>query len=533
MPMRFSSLKFQLFAGATFLLVAFFGLYLLDVIWFHRIQMTSMVQDRAVAISDFIKSSTHYSMLENRKDDVYETMRSMARSPGIAGLRLYNKRGQITFSSDTSEMGRMVDLQAEACVDCHAAGRALEAIPSGNSIRIYESSGERVLGLISTIRNEESCSSEGCHTSPAEKTVLGVLDVRMSLAGLDAEIMRAQTIAVFAAATAMVFLFFMIRWFLRRTVLQPLDALMEGTREVAEGNLDHTVLVAARHELGLLARSFNEMVESVRVAQEHDRKWSETLEQRVKEKTDELTSIHQRILHVEKMTSLGRLSATVAHELNNPLAGILTYTKLLRRSLESQRAQLKDPAELLEYADIVIRETGRSGDIVKNLLLFSKKESGEFAFESPGEIVRRAYLLVRHHFDIRELRFVDQPVGDDVQLLCDAQQIQQALVALFVNAGDAMTGGGTLTVTYGADADTGGVQISVADTGSGIDPQHLPKIFEPFFTTKEGGQGVGLGLSVVYGIVERHGGTIAVESEPGKGTTFVITFPPPRRESGA
>ncbi|MCU0452943.1 MAG: HAMP domain-containing histidine kinase [Bacteroidetes bacterium] len=531
--MRFSSLRYQLFGGAAFLLLAFFGLYLLDAVWFHRIQMTSMVQDRAVGISDFIKSSTHYSMLQNRKDDVYQTMRSIARSPGIAGLRLYNKRGEVTFSSDSSEMGKMVDLQAEACIDCHAADRPLEAIPSGNSLRIYESSGERVLGLISTIRNEQSCSAEGCHTSPAEKTVLGVLDVRMSLARLDAEIARIQMIAVLTAAATLVLLFFVIRWFLRRTVLQPLDALMEGTVQVGDGNLDHAVVVSAKHELGRLARSFNEMVESVRVAQEHDRKWSETLEQRVKEKTDELKAIHQRILHVEKMTSLGRLSATVAHELNNPLAGILTYTKLLRRMLEAQRANLKDPVELLEYADIVIRETGRSGDIVKNLLLFSKKESGEFAFESLGEIVQRAYLLVRHHFDIRDVKFVDEPVGDEVQLLCDAQQIQQALVALFVNAGDAMPGGGALTVTYGADADTGGVRLTISDTGSGIDPEHLPKIFEPFFTTKEGGAGVGLGLSVVYGIVERHGGTIAVESAPGKGTTFILNFPPPRRESGA
>jgi two-component system NtrC family sensor kinase len=530
---RFSSLKIQLFAGAAFLLAVFFGLYLLDAVWFHRIQMTSMVEDRAVAISDFIKSSTHYSMLQNRKDDVYETMRSIARSSGIAGLRLYNKRGEITFSSDTSEMGCMVDLQAEACVDCHAADRPLEAIPSGNSIRIYESTGGRVLGLISTIRNEQSCSADGCHTSPVEKTVLGVLDVRMSLARLDAEIERVQTTAVVIAAVALALLFFVIRWFLGRTVLEPLDALMEGTKQVADGNLEHTVVVKATHELGRLARSFNEMVESVRVAQEHDRKWSETLERRVKEKTEELTAIHQRILHVEKMTSLGRLSATVAHELNNPLAGILTYTKLLRRALEAQRANLKDPEELLDYADIVIRETGRSGDIVKNLLLFSKKESGEFAFESLGEIVRRAYLLVRHHFEIREVSFFDEPVGDEVQLLCDAQQIQQALVALFVNAADAMPGGGKLTVTYGADADTGGIRLTISDTGNGIAPEHLPKIFEPFFTTKEGGAGVGLGLSVVYGIVERHGGTIAVESEPGKGTTFVIVFPPPLRDGGA
>ncbi len=492
--------------------------------------MTTMVRDRAVGIADFIKSSTHYSMLQNRKDDVYQTMRSIARSPGIAGLRLYNKRGEITFSSDTSEQATMVDLQAEACVDCHAADEPLHSLPTGNRIRIYEVGQGRIMGLISTIRNEESCSAEGCHTSPAEKTVLGVLDVRMTLTGLDAEISRVQTIAVAAAASALVFLFLLIRWFLRRTVLQPLDALMEGTRQVASGNLDHQVLVTARHELGELARSFNAMTDSVRAAQEHDRKWSETLAQRVQEKTDELTAIHNRILHVEKMASLGRLSATVAHELNNPLAGILTYTKLLRRQLQAERDRLQNPEELLEDADIIIRETNRSGEIVKNLLLFSKKESGEFAFESLGEIVRRAYLLVRHHLEIRELRFEERSPDGDVQILCDAQQIQQALVAMFVNGADAMHEGGTLAVEYGLDTASGGARLSVSDTGVGIAPEHLTKIFEPFFTTREEGQGTGLGLSVVYGIVERHHGTIAVDSQPDKGTTFTIVFAPPKGE---
>lgn len=524
---RFSSLKFRLAAGSILILLTLFGVYSLFTVWNHDRLVMTQVRQEADRISEFIKLSTHHSMLENRKEEVYRTMRMIGGQEGVEGLRIYNKKGVITFSTDSTEQGTSVDLQAEACVACHAHGEPLSSLPTSNRIRLYESASRRVLGLINPIKNQPSCAADGCHASPAEQTVLGVLDVRMSLARIDEDrsLTRAQTIFVTVIMAAIVALLSL--WFFRRTIFRPVDALAEGTRQLSGGNLDYRVRVQTNDELGALAGSFNRMTGSIQAAQQEIRDWSETLERRVQQKTEELTAIHDRIAHVEKMSSLGRLSATVAHELNNPLEGILTYAKLLKRQFMRNETFAGQSGEWKDELDVIVRETNRCGDIVKNLLLFSKKESGEFVYESVGEIVDRAYRLMKHHLEMRDIQYALSIPDPAPHILCDPQQIQQALVAMIVNAADAMNGGGTLTVETRELTGHAGVELVLRDTGYGIEKEHLEHIFEPFYTTKEGGTGVGLGLSVVYGIIQRHDATIKVDSTPGKGTVFTITFPSP------
>ncbi|MEX0736084.1 MAG: HAMP domain-containing sensor histidine kinase, partial [Bacteroidota bacterium] len=181
--------------------------------------------------------------------------------------------------------------------------------------------------------------------------------------------------------------------------------------------------------------------------------------------------------------------------------------------------------EMLNDLDLIASEAARCGTIVKSLLLFSKKQVGELSVTPVGTIVDKAGQIMRHHFEISNVRFQVNLPPDEVSLLCDENQIQQALVALFVNAVEAMQGGGTLTVDVQKPDDKGTLRINVTDTGIGIPEGDLQTVFEPFFSTKREGVGVGLGLSVVYGIVERHGGTIAVRSKVSKGTTFTISFP--------
>jgi len=178
---------------------------------------------------------------------------------------------------------------------------------------------------------------------------------------------------------------------------------------------------------------------------------------------------------------------------------------------------------MLEELELIIHETMRCGTIVKNLLLFSRKQVGEFGVVPVSTIVERAAQLVQHHFQISNVRFSSRSGAEPATLLCDENQIQQALVALFVNAVEAMPDGGALTVDVRREQ--GELRLEVADTGQGIAEEDVAHIFEPFFTTKKDGKGVGLGLSVVYGIVERHGGKITVRSAPGRGTTFLLAFP--------
>jgi two-component system NtrC family sensor kinase len=526
----FRSLSVRVFAGSFLLLMILLGLYSYFAIKFHTDQMMQIVQAGASRISNVIKNSTHYSMLLNRKEDVYQTILTIGKEPGVEGIRIYNKRGEIMFSSNTEEKMQTVDMHTEACYVCHEREKPLQSLATDNRMRIYTSqNGYRVLGLINPIHNEPICSNADCHAHPADKTVLGVLDVRMSLESVDATMAEARAKLIIWAIGGVLLFSLVISIFLYRTVHRPVKQLTFGTREISSGNLNLHIPIHSKDELGQLAESFNSMTTSLRNLIDENNRWSRELEERVREKTAELQHIHEQILQIEKMTSLGKLSATVAHELNNPLEGILTYAKLIVKQLRKIELPEERSKEFSEELDLIIQETARCGNIVKNLLLFSRKQVGEFAVVPVQQIVEKARRLVDHHFHISNVHFNASYSPEDTEILCDEQQIQQALIALFVNAVEAMPGGGDLHIATSQQSKDDNVVIRLTDTGIGIAEEDIQNIFEPFFTTKKEGKGVGLGLSVVYGIVVRHGGTINVQSQLNKGTIFTITFPPIQR----
>lgn len=527
LPLRWlQTLRGRLLVGLFLLFVILFGIYSYFSVRFYTDQMMLQVTESAQRVSELIKSSTHYSMLLNRKEDVYQIITTLGQQPGVEGIRIYNKRGEITFSTEEKEKGRVVDLNAEACYGCHDQAKPLDVVPAGSRMRIYASQGgKRILGLINPIRNELQCSNAGCHSHPTERSVLGVLDVRMSLERIDATITRAQQQFVVVAASMVLFIAVVSVVFLSVTVIRPVRKLMAGTQEISSGNLDYEILVETKDEIGRLAASFNEMTKSLRRAEAQNKEWSQTLESRVREKSDELKRIHEQIMRIEKMASLGKLSATVAHELNNPLEGVLTYAKLIARRIQKNTDISPEMKETLEDIELIRRETERCGNIVKNLLLFSKKQVVDFGMVPVQQIVEKAERLMKHHFQMTNVQFQAVYPPGETSFLCDENQIQQALVALFVNAVEAMPEGGNLRVEIHLDEKNDMVIMKIQDTGIGIPEEDVLRVFEPFFSTKRNGQGVGLGLSVVYGIVDRHGGRISVESKVGKGTTFTLVFP--------
>ncbi|HLF13938.1 MAG TPA: HAMP domain-containing sensor histidine kinase [Bacteroidota bacterium] len=520
------SLRFRVLVGSIILLLMLFGVYSLVTVTYYGDRMTQQVIESANRMSDVVRQSTHYGMLLNRREDVHEIITMIGTEPGVEGIRIYNKRGEIMFSTDKREEQAVVDMQAEACYACHEKEKPLSSLSPGNRTRIYFSpAGHRVLGVITPIRNAPSCSSGSCHAHPPERTVLGVLDVRLSLADTDAAIAEAEQTVIFIAVGMILLVASVSVWYLSATVIRPVKILMNGAREVSGGNLNHHIDIRSKDELGRLADAFNVMTGSLRDEKEQNRIWADTLQEKVTQKTAELTEIHKRILHVEKMASLGKLAATVAHELNNPLEAILTYARLIGRRIRTDPSAAETQKPTLEDIDLIGRETQRCGTIVKNLLLFSKKQVSEFALVPVGRIVEKAGEIVLHHFEISSVRLDVVVADENAMLMCDEGQIQQALVALFVNAVEAMPRGGAITVRVEPLPDNDELSITVSDTGTGIAPGDLHHLFEPFFTTKKDGKGVGLGLSVVYGIVERHGGRITVSSEPGSGTAFHIVLP--------
>jgi len=311
-------------------------------------------------------------------------------------------------------------------------------------------------------------------------------------------------------------------------VLKPVHRLTDAAARVTAGDLSATVPQTSSDEIGDLSAAWNAMVREVARSRDQLEASSQVLECKVRQKTEELERAHEHILLVEKMASLGKLAAVVAHEINNPLAGISTYAKLLDRRLSaSVEAAAEDSGtqETLRILQMIDREAMRCGDIVRNLLLFSRSTDTDFTAQEVSPLVQRCVMLVRHHAELAEVGLEVQADEDLPPIVCDASQIEQTILALVMNAIEASEADGTVTIHSSFDRDADGLRMTVSDTGSGIPPEHLSRIFEPFFTTKKEGAGVGLGLAVVYGIVHRHHGCCDVDSTPESGTTVTVWLP--------
>jgi two-component system NtrC family sensor kinase len=312
-----------------------------------------------------------------------------------------------------------------------------------------------------------------------------------------------------------------------RAVYLPTRKLRRGTEALGAGNLDVRIDLNRSDEFGQLADSFNHMASSLKTADAELRSWSQTLEQRVNEKTAELERIHSQMMQVEKAASLGRMAATVAHELNNPLSGIVTYAKLVAKRLTRLLPSGPERQQVIENLDLIRSESMRCGEIVRDLLTFAREHAAEFKPVHLHDLVDRSLKVVAHHIELVGVEAKSQLELKDDLIVCDPDRVVQALIALMINAVEAMPEGGLLTVRTSEAANGNGerIDLTIADTGIGIPEDIRERIFDPFFSTKDETKGVGLGLAVVYGIVQRHKGTIDVESAVGRGTTFTVNLP--------
>ena len=491
----------------------------------HRQNLEEAALLSAERMSDVVIRATSYHMLRNDREALYRSIDTMANEPGVVRIRIFNQEGRISFSSDAAEVNTYVDKKAEACYACHAQAQPLTKLNRPDRFRIFKPDGHRVLGIITPIENQPSCSTAECHAHPAEQQVLGVLDTNVSLARADADLRQSSLRMGAYTVFAVMLIAVLTGIFVWRMVHIPVKKLTAGTERLAHGQLGYQLDIVSRDELGELALSFNQMSRQLREAHEEADEWARLLEARVEDKTRELKHAHQQVMQSEKMASIGKLAATVAHEINNPLSGILTYAKLLRKWLdrggwdEQRRDEVRGSLELIES------ESRRCGEIVRNLLTFSRSSPMNLQWADLNQVVDRCVRLVQHQTELNNVQLQTQLAEDLPQVQCDAAQIEQLLLALIMNAVDALPHGGNLWVRSRMVPEIGAVQLDVQDDGVGIPESILPNLFEPFFTTKERGHGVGLGLAISKGIVERHRGRIDVDSKPGQGTRFTITLP--------
>ena len=574
------SIAFKLTFGVVLTVLVAISIFAFFSIRSESRSMLAEVERHATQLSDAVKSDTEYDMLHNDRERIHESIRRIGQQESIDRVRVFNKAGEIIYSSEASDIGKMVDKQAESCYLCHSADQPLERIDSEERTRTFRIDREspRLLGVINPIYNAPTCWSAACHAHPEEQTVLGVLDVTIPL----------------------------------------VQELVKGTRNVAGGNLGYRVEIDRSDELGQLAGSFNNM-------------------------TEKLAHARLQLFQSDKLASLGRLAAGVAHEINNPLTAVLTYSSYLLKRSQGRPDTHKD-------LQVIVSETIRCREIVKNLLDFARQTVPKKRKADVNEIIGRAAKVIENQLSLGRVK-LDLDLDEDLpDITVDANQIQQVFINLMVNASDAIgenegtiritsravslrpagvlqiksavcrkrhdlvdrkfevDGRPAITMQYRKGDDTGlihlnpmygsgdhhladmpplresvqlqcpecatslidegeicpkcgapiyvfevplkgmvqgcleescgwhrweqvdsnwddeFVEVQVEDDGCGIPKSQIPHLFEPFATTK-GPKGTGLGLAVTWGIVDNHNGTISVESEVGVGTTFVVRIP--------
>jgi len=519
-----------LLLGALFLIFALLGYLTIRLQRQHLEAATLLSAER---ISDVIRRNTTDYMLRNDREGLHHNISTMANEPGIIRVRVFDREGHISYSTDPSEINRSLDKDAEACYGCHAHQQTLTKLNRPDRFRVYRAQGQRVLAIISPIENQAECSNAACHAHPESQQILGVLDTHLSLARTDQQLAEGSWRLLACDALAMAAIAFLSWVFIRHMVDRPLKELQAGTQKLSAGALGHQIELHSQDQIGDLAESFNLMSLQLRAANEQLISWGRTLEDRVEEKTRELRRAHDEVLHVETMASVGKMAAVVAHEINNPLSGILTYSKLLKKWVDNGTVSQGKKQEAQECLDLISSESRRCGELVRNLLNFSRQSPINVQSTDINRVVEQCTMLVRHNLEIGSIDLHSTLAEDLPRLHCDPSQIEQVLLAVIVNAADAMPKGGNLWIDSRLSADGSHVVLTIRDDGSGIPPEIMPKIFEPFVTTKESGHGTGLGLAVSRGIVERHSGKISVDSEVAKGTTVTITLPVPNRSGPA
>ncbi len=523
-PRIFNKLSFKLFLSTFLLLVAFLSFHTYFTVYKLKKDVTQLFLQTAYNISELIKNSTRYSMLHNKREDIYQIIKAIGNEKGVKRIRIYNKLGVITFSTDSTELLQTVDMDAEACVVCHDKSSKKYVSSPRDSIRIFASpSDERILGLINPIKNDIDCYTSDCHAHSSHSKLLGVLDVMMTMKDADATVLENQTNTIYSSVFITLIISGFVGIFILFLVNRPLKKLQEGINELGKGNLNFRIQMRSKSELGEIGREFNLMSRQLSQAYNEIKDWSENLNLKVEDKTKELKTIYEQVVQMEKMASLGKLSATVAHEINNPLEGILTYSKLILKKLGS--IEKSGSIEKMDkYLRLIIEETSRCGNIVKDLLLFSHRSVNEFVKADLVEIIERSLILIEHHLDINGIKLGKVFDLNFLLLTCSPQKLQQAFLSLLINCIESMSGkGGKLIINLSHNEENAVIRIS--DEGSGIAERDLPFIFEPFFTTKDSLSGTGLGLSVVYGIIGSHNGEIEVEKTSVMGTTFKIKLP--------
>ena len=501
----------------TVSLFAFFNISTLKEIFLQD------AKDDIETVSEIILHTTHFQMLKDNRPQVYEMINEVCSHEKIDRIRLFSTGGYVHFSNCEEEIGKGIEEINTPCEECNSEVFLPSNHPLGDSSRIFHNTeGEEILSVTTEIRNKSSCSTAACHVHPPDVRVLGFLEVQGSLAniGVQASSYR-NSIATFGI-TLLLLVIICLSWMTQSLVVNPVHDFLLHAQKVSNMELDSQLTLKSNDEIGELSDAFNVMTLKLKEARDEYRELTETLEAKVIERTEQIANVSDQLVRSEKLASLGQLVAGIAHEINNPLAGILMFANMFADDKKLDDSQRED-------ALTIVHETNRCADIVKRLLDFSRTSIPDKRLRSLSEIMESTLALVSHHASVNDVEIVRHYGVNLPEIEVDPTQMEQVFINLVVNACHAMPLGGRMSIIMRADLKRDRLITNIKDTGQGISEENLGRIFDPFFTTKNqemnGISGTGLGLSVSYGIIENHGGQILVQSSPVYGTVFTVELP--------
>jgi two-component system NtrC family sensor kinase len=524
-----NSLKFRVGLYLVIALSVAVFIFAMMVVHNNREELLQQVTRNSVQLSRVVISSTRFAMLQNKPSQVNQIIQDVGDQKNIEKVRILSKDGTIIHSSNPKEIGTIVDQEAESCLACHLDEKSRQESPiMGRSRFFYSESGKRLLGSTAVIHNEPTCAGAGCHASVEKESVLGVLDIIYPLDEIE-NTLRSNTFTVFGLSFGFVILAgLLINYLVNRMIYLPLRDLDDGADRLAAGDLENTIPVRSKDEFGQLAMSFNSMTKALRKSRVDLENWGRTLERKVEEATKELQAAQAETARSEKLASVGLLAAGIAHELNNPLTGVLTFSYLVKKNMPEGSRDAED-------LELVIRETKRCATIIRRLLDFSREKAPEKTFSNLNILIGEILQLTEQSAQVNDIEIITDLDEQLPDIWMDDNLIKQVIMNMLVNAQHAIEGEGSITIKTRlctahdcpesiAPCESA-AEITITDSGCGIPEEDLQRIFDPFFTTKGVGKGTGLGLSVSHGTIEAHGGAIEVESTVGKGTEFRIFLP--------
>lgn len=527
-------LKWRLILGVSALLVV--SSLLLSMFLLEEFSQTASdgLKQRGSSLARNLSHNAEFGVMLEIGSELDGLIQGMLTEPDILFAQIYNADGVLLAQGVHDGLAALADT---------VSGQGLSVSDTvavtGHTVETHElllSGDIECIEVIATVvshkpevSKEELGSASTAKESNQRGDIIGYVRIAISVGETKTKIAETRQMIVYFTLL-LVMLGILLSVTLVKMIASPINTLVEATERLASGDLSQRVHVQTDAELERLALAFNTMCDSLERTQKELELHNQTLEEKIRERTQKLEEVQKQVIQSEKMAAVGQLAAGVAHELNNPLGGILGYAQFALEKLSSGQLQEKDFTAFQRYLSDIELQARRCKMIVKNLLKFSRSsDKMEFDLVDVNSALEETFVFTSHQLGMKDIHLDVSLQPNLPKVLGNVNLLQQVFTNILINSMQSMPEGGDLKVTTSFNPPVGefggAVEVGFTDGGVGIPEENRNKIFEPFFTTKKVGEGTGLGLSVSYGIIRDHGGDIKLDSAVGAGSTFTVVLP--------